>query len=144
MSFRLLTTRLYKHGRLLVQNYLKRDIHVSNVWTGPTESTKVNKINETLRHDLRINDFRNNSFLRFGNQARRLFIDNVLNRVTNPYSVDLRLQATKKYAFRGYGIESGRLKHSFLPLPLQTVVRRFDTFLCLGRREFGFRRWCSD
>uniref|UniRef100_A0A1Y9INB0 non-specific serine/threonine protein kinase n=1 Tax=Anopheles melas TaxID=34690 RepID=A0A1Y9INB0_9DIPT len=99
MSFRLLTTRLYKHGRLLVQNYLKRDIHVSNVWTGPTESTKVNKINETLRHDLRINDFRNNSFLRFGNQARRLFIDNVLNRVTNPYSVDLRLQATKKLLY---------------------------------------------
>uniref|UniRef100_A0A182PAJ5 non-specific serine/threonine protein kinase n=1 Tax=Anopheles epiroticus TaxID=199890 RepID=A0A182PAJ5_9DIPT len=99
MSFRLLTTRLYKHGRLLVQNYLKRDIHVNNVWTGPTESTKVNKINDTLRHDLRINDFRNNSFLRFGNQARRLFIDNVLNRVTNPYSVDLRLQATKKLLY---------------------------------------------
>uniref|UniRef100_A0A182R5N7 non-specific serine/threonine protein kinase n=1 Tax=Anopheles funestus TaxID=62324 RepID=A0A182R5N7_ANOFN len=99
MSFRLLTTRLYKHGRLLVQNYLKRDIHVSNVWSNPTESAKVNKINETLRHDLRINEFRNNSFLRFGNQARRLFIDNVLNRVTNPYSIDLRLQATKKLLY---------------------------------------------
>uniref|UniRef100_A0A182Q946 non-specific serine/threonine protein kinase n=1 Tax=Anopheles farauti TaxID=69004 RepID=A0A182Q946_9DIPT len=99
MSFRLLTTRLYKHGRLLVQNYLKRDIHISNVSTGPAESTKVNKINETLRHDLRINEFRSNSFLRFGNQARRLFIDNVLNRVTNPYSVDLRLQATKKLLY---------------------------------------------
>lgn len=99
MSFRLLTTRLYKHGRLLVQNYLKRDIHISNVWTGPADSAKVNKINETLRHDLRINEFRNNSFLRFGNQARRLFIDNVLNRVTNPYSVDLRLQATKKLLY---------------------------------------------
>ncbi|XP_052901630.1 serine/threonine-protein kinase Pink1, mitochondrial [Anopheles moucheti] len=99
MSFRLLTTRLYKHGRLLVQNYLKRDIHVSNVWSNPTESAKVNKINETLRHDLRINEFRNSSFLRFGNQARRLFIDNVLNRVTNPYSVDLRLQATKKLLY---------------------------------------------
>uniref|UniRef100_A0A182N5I4 non-specific serine/threonine protein kinase n=1 Tax=Anopheles dirus TaxID=7168 RepID=A0A182N5I4_9DIPT len=99
MSFRLLTTRLYKHGRLLVQNYLKRDIHISNVWTSPAENAKVNKINETLRHDLRINEFRSNSFLRFGNQARRLFIDNVLNRVTNPYSVDLRLQATKKLLY---------------------------------------------
>uniref|UniRef100_A0A182XWS3 non-specific serine/threonine protein kinase n=1 Tax=Anopheles stephensi TaxID=30069 RepID=A0A182XWS3_ANOST len=99
MSFRLLTTRLYKHGRLLVKNYLKREIHVSNAWSNPTESVKVNKINDTLRHDLRINEFRNNSFLRFGNQARRLFIDNVLSRVTNPYSVDLRLQATKKLLY---------------------------------------------
>ncbi|XP_058062944.1 serine/threonine-protein kinase Pink1, mitochondrial [Anopheles bellator] len=96
MSFRLLTTRLYKHGRLLVQSYLKRDIHISNVWTSPTDGVKVNNINEALKHDLRINEFRSNSFLRFGNHARRLFIDNVLNRVTNPYSVDLRLQATKK------------------------------------------------
>ncbi|XP_053679368.1 serine/threonine-protein kinase Pink1, mitochondrial [Anopheles nili] len=99
MSFRLLTTRLYKHGRLLVQNYLKRDIHISNVWANPTENIKVTKINESLKHDLRINEFRNNSFLRFGNQARRLFIDNVLNRVTNPFSVDLRLQATKKLLY---------------------------------------------
>lgn len=96
MSFRLLTTRLYKHGRLLVQSYLKRNIHTNNAWTGPGDGVKVNTLNETLRNDLRINDFRSNSFLRFGNQARRLFIDNVLNRVTNPYSVDLRLQATKK------------------------------------------------
>uniref|UniRef100_A0AAG5CUI1 non-specific serine/threonine protein kinase n=1 Tax=Anopheles atroparvus TaxID=41427 RepID=A0AAG5CUI1_ANOAO len=99
MSFRMLTTRLYKHGRLLVQSYFKRDIHISNVWTSPTDRVKVNTINETLRHDLRISEFRNNSFLRFGNQARRLFIDNVLNRVTNPYSVDLRLQATKKLLY---------------------------------------------
>ncbi|XP_058119553.1 serine/threonine-protein kinase Pink1, mitochondrial [Anopheles ziemanni] len=99
MSFRMLTTRLYKHGRLLVQSYFKRDLHITNVWNSPTESVKVNTINETLRHDLRISEFRNNSFLRFGNQARRLFIDNVLNRVTNPYSVDLRLQATKKLLY---------------------------------------------
>ncbi|XP_035780171.1 serine/threonine-protein kinase PINK1, mitochondrial-like [Anopheles albimanus] len=99
MSFRLLTTRLYKHGRLLVQSYLKRNIHTNNAWTGPGDGVKVNTLNETLRNDLRINDFRSNSFLRFGNQARRLFIDNVLNRVTNPYSVDLRLQATKKLLY---------------------------------------------
>lgn len=35
----------------------------------------------------------NNNFLRF---SRRLFIDNVLNRVTNPVSSALRAEATRK------------------------------------------------
>ena len=38
----------------------------------------------------------NNNFVRF---SRRLFIDNVLNRVTNPVSSALRAEATKKFAF---------------------------------------------
>lgn len=33
---------------------------------------------------------------RFGQQARKLFIDNILNRVTTTYSAELRTQATKK------------------------------------------------
>lgn len=42
---------------------------------------------------------RNQGIFRFGNNARRLFVDNILNRVTNPYSAELRSQATKKFLY---------------------------------------------
>lgn len=39
---------------------------------------------------------RSAGIFRFGQQARKLFIDNILNRVTTTYSSELRTQATKK------------------------------------------------
>ncbi|XP_065079137.1 serine/threonine-protein kinase Pink1, mitochondrial [Ochlerotatus camptorhynchus] len=106
MSFRLLTTRIYKHGRLLVQSYFKRDIHVNILDNGRNRSIpselkaggalnrqELNRFHQTQQH------LRSNSFLRFGSHARRLFVDNVLNRVTNPYSAELRQQAAKRLMF---------------------------------------------
>lgn len=106
MSFRLLTTRLYKHGRLLVQSYFKRDIHTNILDNGRTRTVssglkaggavnrqELNKLSHAQQH------LRTNSLLRFGSQARRLFVDNVLNRVTNPYSAELRAQAAKRLMF---------------------------------------------
>lgn len=106
MSFRLLTTRIYKHGRLLVQSYFKRDIHVNILDNGRNRSIPselkaggalnrqdLNRFHQTQQH------LRSNSFLRFGSQARRLFVDNVLNRVTNPYSAELRQQAAKRLMY---------------------------------------------
>lgn len=106
MSFRLLTTRIYKHGRLLVQSYLKRDIHVNILDNGrnrsiPSELKAGGALNrqELNRFHQTQQQLRSNSFLRFGSQARRLFVDNVLNRVTNPYSAELRQQAAKRLMF---------------------------------------------
>lgn len=102
MSFRLLTTRIYKHGRLLVQSYFKRDIHVNILDNGrnrsiPSELKAGGALKrQALNHQQHL---RTNSFLRFGSQARRLFVDNVLNRVTNPYSAELRAQAAKRLMF---------------------------------------------
>lgn len=96
MSFRLLTTRLVKHGRFLVQNYFKRDIHINILDNGrnrgiPAEVLKSSQQQQQLRTS--------NSFLR--NLGRRLLnIDNVLNRVTNPYSAELRSR-TKRSMFDG-------------------------------------------
>lgn len=42
---------------------------------------------------------RNAGLLRFGQHARRLFVDNILNRVTTTYSSDLRTQATRKFLY---------------------------------------------
>lgn len=39
---------------------------------------------------------RSSGIFRFGQHARKLFIDNILNRVTTTYSAELRNQATKK------------------------------------------------
>jgi PTEN induced putative kinase 1 len=42
---------------------------------------------------------RNQNLLKFGQNARRLFIDNILNRVTNPVSSEIRADVTKKFCF---------------------------------------------
>uniref|UniRef100_A0A0N8ES94 non-specific serine/threonine protein kinase n=1 Tax=Aedes aegypti TaxID=7159 RepID=A0A0N8ES94_AEDAE len=102
MSFRLLTTRIYKHGRLLVQSYFKRDIHVNILDNGRNRGIPSElKAGGALKRPelLNQNHLRTNSFLRFGSQARRLFVDNVLNRVTNPISAELRQQAAKRLMF---------------------------------------------
>lgn len=100
MSFRLLTTRIYKHGRLLVQSYFKRDIHVNILDQGRNRSIPSEfKAGGALNRQELNQHLRTNSFLRFGSQARRLFVDNVLNRVTNPFSAELRQQAAKRLMF---------------------------------------------
>ncbi|XP_058454485.1 serine/threonine-protein kinase Pink1, mitochondrial isoform X2 [Malaya genurostris] len=106
MSFRLLTIRLHKHGRLLLQNYLKRDIHNSILDSGGSrriagEFKAGDTQNQYGLHRLRETqeNLRTKGLLRLGSQARRLFVDNVLNRVTNPYSAELRAQATKRLMF---------------------------------------------
>uniref|UniRef100_A0A1B0BGK4 non-specific serine/threonine protein kinase n=1 Tax=Glossina palpalis gambiensis TaxID=67801 RepID=A0A1B0BGK4_9MUSC len=117
MSVRLLTTRLIKHGRYLLQSYWKRDIH-SNILEQkqtrqrtrlPTLAAQVgqkaaakNAVNipgvnsGTATGQLAANVNRTTGIFRFGQHARKLFIDNILNRVTTTYSAELRSQATKK------------------------------------------------
>ncbi|XP_055642900.1 serine/threonine-protein kinase Pink1, mitochondrial isoform X2 [Toxorhynchites rutilus septentrionalis] len=105
MSFRLLTTRIFKHGRLLVQSYLKRDLHINILDNGRNRRIpSALKVSDTFNRPNpgRVNhapQFRSNSFLRFGSQARQLFVDSVLNRVTNPDSSKLRSQAAKRLMF---------------------------------------------
>ncbi|XP_055846775.1 serine/threonine-protein kinase Pink1, mitochondrial [Episyrphus balteatus] len=97
MSFRLLSHRLAKHGRHFLQSYCKRDIYTNileqtNKRRIPASITKAG--NETIQNAL--NAQHRSGIFRFGQHARRLFVDNVLNRVTAPYSEELRNQATKK------------------------------------------------
>uniref|UniRef100_A0A336K9G6 non-specific serine/threonine protein kinase n=1 Tax=Culicoides sonorensis TaxID=179676 RepID=A0A336K9G6_CULSO len=96
MSFRLLSTRLFKHGRILIQHYCKRDIQ-----TKIFEQHKINNVQGNLRkaEGLVQQHLKSQGIFRFGQNARRLFVDNILNRVTNPYSAELRSQATKKFLY---------------------------------------------
>lgn len=117
MSVRLLTTRLIKHGRFLLQNYWKRDIH-SNILeqkqtrqrtrlptlaaqdgqkTAAKHAVNIPGVNgATATGQLTANVTRTTGIFRFGQHARKLFIDNILNRVTTTYLSELRSQATKK------------------------------------------------
>ncbi|XP_036339084.1 serine/threonine-protein kinase PINK1, mitochondrial [Rhagoletis pomonella] len=120
MSVRLLTLRLARHGRYFLQGFWRRDIH-NNILEQSREKTR-----RSLPNPLRpgatsvaasakppavkgvLNGVTNASssvaskslprtgILSVGQHARKVFIDNILNRVTTNYSHDLRTQATKK------------------------------------------------
>lgn len=44
MSVRLLTTRLVKHGRFLLQTYWKRDIHTNILEQNQTKNTRQQRL----------------------------------------------------------------------------------------------------
>lgn len=118
MSFRLLSHQLANHGRCLLRSYCKRDIHINTL-----EQTYKRRIfAETAKAGkdraikIAINTYKGSGIFRFGEHARKLFVDNVLNRVTAPCSEELRNQATKKlfygdsapfFALIGVGLASG-------------------------------------
>ncbi|XP_034118984.1 serine/threonine-protein kinase Pink1, mitochondrial [Drosophila albomicans] len=118
MSVRLLTVRLVKHGRYVLRSYWNREIH-SNILEQSHLKTRSSKRGFPLSS---VNVLRNTAaapptanvvprycpstgsssspshggLFRFGQHARKLFIDNILNRVTTGYSEELRKRATRK------------------------------------------------
>ncbi|EDW86407.2 uncharacterized protein Dwil_GK17835, isoform C [Drosophila willistoni] len=117
MSVRLLTVRLVKHGRYILRSYCKRDIHTNILEQNqlktrskrgvPLTSSSFNVIKNAPQQVARSapspgqtvlapRSAATNNLFRFGQHARKLFIDNILNRVTTNYSEDLRQRATRK------------------------------------------------
>ncbi|KAH8397480.1 hypothetical protein KR222_007727 [Zaprionus bogoriensis] len=114
MSVRLLTVRLVKHGRYVLRSYWKRDIH-SNILEQnqlktrskrgfPLSSVNALRVTAAAAHQPTANVLprfspsvpANGGLFRFGQHARKLFIDNILSRVTTSYSEELRQRATRK------------------------------------------------
>ncbi|RZC35857.1 serine/threonine-protein kinase PINK1, mitochondrial [Asbolus verrucosus] len=104
MSVRAVGIRLFKHGRSLVQQICKRDLNttigdkinaVSQATAAPPPLPKTQAVprNFALR----------NVGVQLGLQARRILIDNVLNRVTNSLSAELRKKATRRILFGDSG-----------------------------------------
>ncbi|XP_055294768.1 serine/threonine-protein kinase Pink1, mitochondrial [Sitodiplosis mosellana] len=102
MSFRLLGHRLFQHGRQLVYNQcIKRNIHI-NILDPKKNRGFTRQIGLAAKEGIANSNqwaLRNNTLIRFGQHARRLFVDNILNRITPIYSADLRNEATKKFLF---------------------------------------------
>nr|XP_016937246.1 uncharacterized protein LOC108015346 [Drosophila suzukii] len=128
MSVRLLTVRLIKHGRYILRSYCKRDIHANILdqnqlktrskrgfplpstaahvlRTTPQQAAKsvVNVVPRTTTSPagtpLSASSPSSSGLFRVGQHARKLFIDNILSRVTTTYSEDLRQRATRKLFF---------------------------------------------
>lgn len=112
MSVRLLTVRLVKHGRYVLRSYWNREIH-SNILEQSHLKTRskrgfplssVNVLRNTAVPQPTANVLPkcypsapvNGGLFRFGQHARKLFIDNILSRVTTGYSEELRKRATRK------------------------------------------------
>lgn len=98
MSFRFLTNRLFSHGRNLVKHYCKRNIH-NNILERPRTRLQPGATTVSVTKAATNPVFKNATLFRFGQHARRLFVDNILNRVTTTYSTELRTDALKKFLY---------------------------------------------
>ncbi|KAG4076149.1 hypothetical protein HA402_011495 [Bradysia odoriphaga] len=98
MSFRFLTNRLFSHGRYFVKRYCKRNIH-NNILERPRTRVQPGATAVSVTKAATNPVFKNTPLFRFGQHARRLFVDNILNRVTTTYSSDLRTDALKKFLY---------------------------------------------
>lgn len=99
MSVRALGTRLFKHGRQFVGHLCRREYNSTNIAekinvaqrasapTGPVSNNQIVPRTFALR----------NVGIQVGQHARRILIDNVLNRVTNSLAAELRKRAAKRY-----------------------------------------------
>ncbi|BFG02135.1 uncharacterized protein DMAD_01725 [Drosophila madeirensis] len=120
MSVRLLTVRLIKHGRYILRSYCHREIHANILEPNPlrtrskrgfplpSSSAAANATRNAPQPQARsapspVSVLPRNGvpssgsgLFRIGQQARKLFIDNILSRVTTNYSEELRKRATRK------------------------------------------------
>ncbi|XP_017029193.1 serine/threonine-protein kinase Pink1, mitochondrial [Drosophila kikkawai] len=122
MSVRLLTVRLIKHGRYILRSYCKRDIHANILDQNqlrtrskrgfPLPSSAANVLRPAAQPSAAKSAPNppasvtpiaqvqsNNGLFRVGQHARKLFIDNILSRVTTQYSEELRQRATRRLFF---------------------------------------------
>lgn len=106
MSVRALGTRLFKHGTSFVRHLCKRELNT-------TIADKINAAQQLptaaaapARNSAQIvprNFVLRNVGAQLGLQARRILIDNVLNRVTNSLAADLRKRAARRILFGDSG-----------------------------------------
>ncbi|KAL3280758.1 hypothetical protein HHI36_003993 [Cryptolaemus montrouzieri] len=101
MSIRILT-RLFKHGTSLFRNIARKDLHTINIADKinaasnvPAASHQISQVSNRLIPQ----NFVRNVGVQIGLQARRILIDNVLNRVTNSLAADLRKRAAKRILY---------------------------------------------
>ncbi|XP_025830930.1 serine/threonine-protein kinase PINK1, mitochondrial [Agrilus planipennis] len=107
MSVRLFTSRIINNGFMLLRHICKREIHPINITEKVNVVPKAGASRVHVATD-KVNAFSRNSPLKnVGLQltahARRIFVDNVLNRVTNSSASELRRRATRRIFFGDSG-----------------------------------------
>lgn len=94
MSLRAFGIRLYRHGTALVRSAYRREYNSIKIATkvAPAKDAGVRPQQAVVRSfALR------NVGAQVGLHARRLFVDSVLNRVTNSLAAELRKKAARRY-----------------------------------------------
>lgn len=100
MSLRAIASRLFRHGQCYFRHagVPKRDIHTSNI------GERVNAARQVQQAQLVPRSFALRSVgLQVGLHARRILVDNVLNRVTSSLAAKLRKEAAKRMLFGDSG-----------------------------------------
>lgn len=94
MSLRAIGSRLFKHGIALVRSAYKREYNSIKIAekVAPPKDTGTRPQQSVARSfALR------NVGIQVGLHARKLFVDSVLNRVTNSLAAELRKKAARRY-----------------------------------------------
>lgn len=106
MSVRALGTRLFKHGTAFIRHIRKRDLNSATI------TDKINAAQQaTLSQSNKIHSNQvvprylalRNVGVQLGLQARKILIDNVLNRVTNSLAGELRRKAARRILYGDSG-----------------------------------------
>lgn len=107
MSIRYLGSRILRHGREYVRHICRREYNTTNISADKinvVQSTNVPSLSlghasSSNAHIVQRTSALRNVGVQVGLHARRILIDNVLNRVTNSLSGELRKKATKKLVY---------------------------------------------
>lgn len=92
MSLRAIGSKLFKHGTALLRSAYKRDYNSIKI----AEQAAVKETGVTPQRIVNRNFALRNVGLQVGLHARRLFVDSVLNRVTNSLAAELRKKAARR------------------------------------------------
>lgn len=98
MSLRAIGSRLFNHGRFVVRQFVKRDYNVNiseKINAGHQAVVPAPQAPSTAQLVPRNFALRTVG-IQVGLHARRIFIDNVLNRVTNTLAAELRKKAARR------------------------------------------------
>lgn len=97
MSLRAIGSRLFKHGTALVRSAYKRDYNSVKI----AEKVALAKDTGVRPQQVVARGFGlRNVGVQVGLHARRLFVDSVLNRVTNSLSAELRKKAARRFVVK--------------------------------------------
>lgn len=97
MSIRALGTRLFKHGTNVIRHIRKRNLNTTIIADKINAAQQATSQPKALNNHLAPRGFGLRTVgVQIGLQARKILIDNVLNRVTNSLAADLRKRAARR------------------------------------------------
>ncbi|KAJ8948925.1 hypothetical protein NQ314_008327 [Rhamnusium bicolor] len=106
MSVRALGTRLFKHGTAFIRHICKRDLNTTTIAEKINAGQQVTSTQPSKVFNQQVvprNFGLRNVGVKIGLQARRILIDNVLNRVTNSLAGELRKKAARRILYGDSG-----------------------------------------